>query len=454
MSQTISPAETAARKSAPRVAIIGAGICGLTAAYGLLKAGCQVRVFDKSRGVGGRMSSRRGVVSGRLWDHGAQYFTIRDAEVKAWLTTWASEQLRVWSYQLYVEETCALSSKAEARLVGVPSMNALPKLLASLVRELGGDIQLSTPVSELYSLSGEQGRWALGVKKAPADQGDMRGAASTLPEGVEVYDQIVLTAPAPQSLALLESVREVQTLPELAERLKRSEKLSTSNTDAGSCSSSDAPLDAEAITKRFQAGTAALKEIDYAPCLALLLTDHAWRDSGLKNMPAPGGLWPHPRSGVSWAADQLQKGVSQHPAWVLHVGDEESARYLERPQDLFSGLAEVAQGDQGRFSAEVWRSFGASYFACQDAAAADGQATGGQEGKPEGQRKLDPAIQIHRWRYARPTVMRRDLALWADDEQTVILGGDGFSAGRVEGAIQSGMSIAKHLTGRAFASMS
>ena len=59
---------------APTVAIIGAGISGLSAARTLQDHGLTVTVFDKSRGVGGRMSTRR-TDQGTTFDHGAQYFT-------------------------------------------------------------------------------------------------------------------------------------------------------------------------------------------------------------------------------------------------------------------------------------------------------------------------------------------------------------------------------------------
>lgn len=41
------------------IAIIGAGIAGITAARTLAKAGHHVHVFEKSRGAGGRMSTPR-----------------------------------------------------------------------------------------------------------------------------------------------------------------------------------------------------------------------------------------------------------------------------------------------------------------------------------------------------------------------------------------------------------
>jgi monoamine oxidase len=55
------------------IAIIGAGIAGLAAANFLHKAAHVIHLFDKSRGSGGRMSSKRSDV-GQL-DLGAQYFT-------------------------------------------------------------------------------------------------------------------------------------------------------------------------------------------------------------------------------------------------------------------------------------------------------------------------------------------------------------------------------------------
>ena len=58
------------------IAIIGTGIAGLSAAQALTEAGHVVQIFDKSRGSGGRMSSKRSD-AGAL-DMGAQYFTARD----------------------------------------------------------------------------------------------------------------------------------------------------------------------------------------------------------------------------------------------------------------------------------------------------------------------------------------------------------------------------------------
>ncbi len=66
----------------PKVAVIGAGISGLMCARTLADHGCDVSVFEKSRGVSGRMSTRR-VDDSLSFDHGAQYFTARDRSLQA-----------------------------------------------------------------------------------------------------------------------------------------------------------------------------------------------------------------------------------------------------------------------------------------------------------------------------------------------------------------------------------
>ena len=70
-----------------RVAIIGAGIAGATCARFLADAGHSVQLFDKSRGTGGRMATRRvkwatndGVVHKASFDHGAPGFTARSPD--------------------------------------------------------------------------------------------------------------------------------------------------------------------------------------------------------------------------------------------------------------------------------------------------------------------------------------------------------------------------------------
>ena len=87
--------------AAPRhIAVVGAGIAGITCARTLVQAGHTVTVFEKSRGAGGRMSCRTTEHGG--FDHGAQYFTVRDARFARALETtpglckrWSANTVRV-----------------------------------------------------------------------------------------------------------------------------------------------------------------------------------------------------------------------------------------------------------------------------------------------------------------------------------------------------------------------
>lgn len=65
-----------------RIAIIGAGIAGLTCGYELKKAGHEVTVFEKDTHVGGRMSSR--LKDGFLFDLGADHLCNLYDEMKGY----------------------------------------------------------------------------------------------------------------------------------------------------------------------------------------------------------------------------------------------------------------------------------------------------------------------------------------------------------------------------------
>jgi predicted NAD/FAD-dependent oxidoreductase len=116
------------------VAVIGAGLCGATAAAALLRSGHHVSVFDKGRSVGGRMSSKR-TEAGYL-DMGAQYFTARSAafqhQVRSWLDAGCIEVWNCSTASLTHEEgRSALhnSPDQQLRYVGTPSMQAPVKAL-------------------------------------------------------------------------------------------------------------------------------------------------------------------------------------------------------------------------------------------------------------------------------------------------------------------------------------
>src|SRR5690606_2444030 len=77
--------------SLPRVAVIGAGLAGAAATQALLDQGYPVTVLDKSRGVGGRLSTRRSEIG--PFDHGAQFLRAHDPRFHRQLARWADSGL-------------------------------------------------------------------------------------------------------------------------------------------------------------------------------------------------------------------------------------------------------------------------------------------------------------------------------------------------------------------------
>lgn len=103
-----------------KIGIIGAGMAGLTCARALAAEGHEVAVLDKSRGAGGRMSTRRTQTGAgeASFDHGAQYFTVRDPGFAAQVAAWERAGLAArWP------------AAGEDAWVGTPAMNTVVKAM-------------------------------------------------------------------------------------------------------------------------------------------------------------------------------------------------------------------------------------------------------------------------------------------------------------------------------------
>jgi len=156
-----------------KIIVVGAGLAGLACARELRRAGHDVTLLDKSRGAGGRMSSRRvDTGSGDVtFDHGAQYFTVRDPLFAAEVQQWAEQGLAArWPVA------------GPDAFVGVPAMNAPLKALAAQL-----DVRLNTRVS-VISRDGDP--WSVSTK-----------------DGLVLEAEAVIIAlPAEQAAELLHSV--------------------------------------------------------------------------------------------------------------------------------------------------------------------------------------------------------------------------------------------------------
>ncbi len=147
-----------------RVAVVGAGLAGIAAARELVAGGHEVVVFEKSRGLGGRLAARR--AEGAVLDHGSPVVAAPPGSA-----------LRALADTLPADDRVDLPDG----LAWGSGATRLPKLLAA-----GLDVRLGVRLAAL--------RPAGGAIELGDEQGNTHGVA----------DAVVVTAPAPQAADLLE----------------------------------------------------------------------------------------------------------------------------------------------------------------------------------------------------------------------------------------------------------
>jgi predicted NAD/FAD-dependent oxidoreductase len=217
------------------IAVVGGGISGLLLARTLRERGAKVVVLEKSRGLGGRLATKR--VGEAVFDQGAQYFTAKTNRFMTLVEEWQRHGL-----------AGSWPEASAHRWVGKPSMNSIGKYLAE-----GLEVKREAKV--------------LGVRRV-----DKMWEVEIENQPILRVDRLALTAPVPQSLALLQ----------------------TGNVE---------------LPANLAAGLGALR---YHPCLALLLTL-----SGASLVPTEGlALSQGP---VRWIADNVKKGISPAVAAAVTV---------------------------------------------------------------------------------------------------------------------------------------
>jgi predicted NAD/FAD-dependent oxidoreductase len=273
------------------VAIVGAGIAGLVAARELVSAGCGVVVLEKSRGVGGRMATRR--VGQAVCDHGAQFFTVRgrafgsivgDAHDAGAVRQWCDGFSRATANG----SGMLPPGDGHPRWRGTAGMTDLPKHLASALDAARVSIRCNTKVA---SVGTKDGRVRLVLEDGAAI--DAAGA--------------ILSAPVPQSLELMAA--------------------------GGMMAPVAAAIDEQTLRK--------LSAIDYDPCFALMLV--LARPS---RVPPPGGIQfeaEGPANGpIAWIADNHQKRISAVPALTIHATAAFSRQHYDSPPDDVAALLVAA----------------------------------------------------------------------------------------------------------------
>ena len=237
--------------------VLGAGISGLLAAHKLRAAGWHVVVLEKSREVGGRMATRR--VGGATFDDGAQFFTVRSERFERLVEEWLEAGIVEEWTRGFADAEGTHNEDGHPRYRGSEGMSSISEHLAR-----GLDVRTGERVVEV------------GVRD---------GAWKTLTEsGTRVSGMaLLLTAPVPQSLAVLRSGDFV--LPDEARR--------------------------------------ALDSISYAPCITLLaLLD------GPTGVPEPGGVQIKGEL-LDWISDNQRKGISEAPGITIQAGPEWSRAHFD-----------------------------------------------------------------------------------------------------------------------------
>lgn len=146
----------ASHRSAPQIAIVGAGLAGAACARTLAASGAQVTLFDKSRGVGGRLSTRRtvwtdaqGAEQPVQFDHGATHFSAHSLAFQAVVQQGLAEGwIARWAPRMRVPEA-APDGLGRDHFVAVPSM---PSLCHALIGAL--DVHCGAPVTALHRVRG------------------------------------------------------------------------------------------------------------------------------------------------------------------------------------------------------------------------------------------------------------------------------------------------------------
>jgi len=274
-----NPSSEPASQNQRHIAVIGAGIAGIACARTLIQAGHQVTVFEKSRVAGGRMSTRNTEFGG--FDHGAQYFTVRDSRFEKALSTtpglvrpWSANTVRILDELGRV--VAASPPPKEAHWVATPGMNALVQQWAEPIVD-AGKLMFQTTVVKLERDKLHPQRWQL--------QTEAPGGESHVFPG---FDSVVLAVPSVQARALL-------------------------------------------ITSQQAPGLVAeIAHVDVAPCWTLML---AFPQALQPNLSHLGPHWNAARSThhrVAWLSRESSKpGRNPIERWTVQASPDWSQRHLE-----------------------------------------------------------------------------------------------------------------------------
>jgi hypothetical protein len=174
------------------IAVIGAGMAGLTCAQQLHQAGYNVLILEKSRGLGGRIATRR--LYNTRADHGTRYLQPQGELMQQFVQLLCDRHiLQVWADP--VSEFQSLNSTS--RYVAPAGMNAIAKFL-------GQGLQIWRS-QRVRAIAFNDSHWQLSLESDPPE-------ATTDRLSEVAAKAVVVAIPAPQALTLLEPLTALSTL--------------------------------------------------------------------------------------------------------------------------------------------------------------------------------------------------------------------------------------------------
>lgn len=170
------------------VAIIGAGLAGLACAQQLQQSGYRVVIVEKSRGVGGRMATRR--LETTCADHGVRYLESQGKWLPPLIEVLLQRGiLQAWTNDVYQLSTQNESESQITRYIAPAGMTAVAKFLA---KDL--EIWLNRRVEAITTT---ENTWQLMLNSPDENCKELTAKA------------VVMAIPAPQALMLVEPLKTI-----------------------------------------------------------------------------------------------------------------------------------------------------------------------------------------------------------------------------------------------------
>jgi renalase len=215
------------------VVVVGAGLSGLVAARQLTQAGLNVVVVEKSRGLGGRLATRR--VEGAVVDHGCRYFAesptnpsplIAELHSQGLLQPWtpaqfaldAASQLQRLNHGFDSGSGIPLSSKAES--AAETAYYVCPQGMTTIAKTLAQGLTIQRQC-RVIQLSRDGNAWVVQAEVVGDKSGE--GAQPSTPMMFNARS-VLLAVPAPQALAIVTpTLAELPSITDLTEALQKVE---------------------------------------------------------------------------------------------------------------------------------------------------------------------------------------------------------------------------------------